>query len=201
MKPIIIGIAGGSGSGKSTLAQALLDALAPDALCLVHDRYYRDLTPEEQVSPCSVNFDHPDALDTPRLLADLRDLVRVGRAQVPIYAFASHSRTGTESIDTKRFVVVEGILVFTDPTLCDAMDLRVYVDAPESVRLSRRIVRDMALRGRSEEQIRTRFEQMVGPMHETFVEPSRASAHHIVDGTAPLSETVASVLRWIKALD
>ena len=81
------------------------------------------------------------------------------------------------------------------------MDLRVFVDAPESVRLSRRIARDVVSRGRTEAQVRARFAETVQPMHEAFVAPSREAAHHVVGGTAPLSETVASVLGWIKALE
>lgn len=201
MKPIIIGIAGGSGSGKSTLAEAVLRALAPDCLHLVHDRYYRGLTAEQRISPDLVNFDHPDALETARLLADLNDLTRTGRTQVPVYDFASHSRIREEWVDVQRFVVVEGILVFTHPTLCARMDLKVFVDAPESVRLARRVARDVAERGRTAAEVRDRFAQTVQPMHDQFVAPSRQAADHIVDGTAMLSETVAAVLGWIKALE
>jgi len=200
VKPLIVGIAGGSGSGKSTLAAALVRSLEPDCLHLVHDRYYRGLTSEQLKDPLAVNLDHPDALETERLISDLASLQETGRAQVPVYDFPTYRRVREEWVTARSVVLVEGILTFVDPTLCALMDFRVFVDASDEVRLNRRVRRDVAERGRTEEEVRARFADTVRPMHERFVEPTYELAHLVVDGTATLAASVAEVLTHIKAL-
>ena len=199
MRPLIIGIAGGSGSGKSTLAAALVEALSPDCLHIIHDRYYHSLTCAQRKTLSHMNFDHPDSLDTLKLLSDLDDLCSKGSASLPLFAFETHRRVGEEPVTARPYVLVEGILTFADETLRERMDVRVFVDADEDVRLSRRVRRDVAERGRTEEEVRSRFASSVRPMHAEFVEPTKAQAHLVVDGTQQIEQSVAQVLSWITA--
>lgn len=177
MNPLVIGIAGGTASGKTTVAHRF--AAACQALLLSHDRYYVDF-PE----PRGANFDHPDSLDTPLLVAHL-DALRAGRpAALPVYDFPTHRRLAhTESVDPRPVIVVEGILVLADPALRARFDLRVFVDAPDDIRFIRRLRRDVRERGRTVESVIEQYLATVRPMHLTYVAPSRAAADLVLDGT------------------
>lgn len=183
--PQVIGIGGGTASGKTTLAAALADALGARATLLIHDRYYRSLPAGR--APLDHNFDHPDALDTARLVADL-DQLRAGRpTRVPVYEFKRHARADhDEEITAAAVVIVEGILVLNDPALRQRFDHAIYVDAPDDIRLARRLLRDVATRGRTPDEVVAQYLKTVRPMHEAFVAPSRAFAGLVLDGTAPV---------------
>lgn len=201
MRPLIIGLAGGSGSGKSTLAKALVEAMPRGCLHLLYDRYYRTLTETQRLDVDKVNFDHPETLETSRLLADLESLLTTGAALVPRYDFETHRRESDERVFAEPVVVVEGILTLSHPELSARMDVRLYVDAPESVRLGRRVRRDVAERGRTEAEVRHRFARTVRPMHEQFVEPSKREAHLLLDGTTAIAANVQRVLEYLKGLE
>lgn len=179
MKPhILIGIAGGSGSGKTLVAQRIFDELGSDKVIIIQqDSYYNDLghlTLEERKKQ---NFDHPDAFDHQYLIAQLKDLLAGKAVDQPIYDYTIHSRKKqTKRIGEHVIIVLEGILILHDPKLRKLMDIKVYVDTDDDVRLIRRIRRDVTERGRSLESILDQYENSVRPMHLQFVEPTKRYA-------------------------
>lgn len=196
--PLVVGIAGGTASGKTTTARAVAAHLGDRCVYLTHDRYYHSLP--AQVDPSTHNFDHPDALDTARLIRDVRALRDGHAVRVPRYDFAAHARLSddhAEPVEPREIVLVEGILVLADSALRDTMDHRVYVHTPDDIRLLRRIRRDLASRGRQVDEILTQYERTVRPMHEQFVAPSRMHANLVVDGTTSTGAMVAAVLGLI----
>ena len=165
-RPFVLVVAGGTASGKSSIVSRFVAATG--AAHLSHDRYYFDAP-----QPRGHDFDHPDALDTDRLVADVERLKRGESVDLPVYNFASHSRSGaTEIMHSAPLIVVEGILVLADSRLAALADLAVFVDAPEPVRFERRLRRDMVERGRTEESVRAQYAETVKPNHDRFVEPS-----------------------------
>jgi len=200
MRPILVGFAGGSGSGKSTLVQALVASMGDQCAHVVHDRYYRSLTAEQLQDVSAVNFDEPDALDNARCVADLNKMIIDGGAALPVYDFKTHRRVSEEWVPARPLILVEGILVFAYPALRSALDVRIFIDTPESVRLHRRIQRDIVCRGRTESEVTARFWDTVAPMHEAHVAPTLMDAHLVVDGTAPVAESVLLVTRFIRGL-
>lgn len=176
--PLLIGIAGGSCSGKTTFARRL-EVLLQDVgvLSVMFDSYYRPLDHLPLVERHAVNFDHPDSLDADLLLEQLRCLRRGEAIEQPVYDFATHARlASTKYSEPAPLVLVDGILLLAFPALVAELDHSVFIDAPESVRLARRIGRDTRERGRSEESVRAQFAATVAPMHDAFVEPSGAHA-------------------------
>ena len=178
---LVIGIAGGTGSGKSTLMENLVQGFAGHVTILSHDNYYKcrdELTYEERTK---INYDEPDALETD-LMARHLDALRHGQAiDCPVYDFSQHNRSDkTIRIEPRRVIIVEGILIFENEELRNLMDIRIYVDTDADIRLCRRVKRDVNKRGRSLESVLTQYQQTVKPMHEKYVEPSKAHAHIIV---------------------
>jgi uridine kinase len=198
--PFLVGIAGGSGSGKTTLARGLVASLGPDHVALVaHDAYYvdrRDLLPSERTR---LNYDVPEALDRELFRAQLAALKRGEPVVPPRYCFQTHRRDGAgEPIEPRRIVLIEGIMLLHDPEVRQAFDLRIFVDAPEGVRLGRRVHRDTTERGRTAESVITQCRLTVFPAHGRYVEPTRAWADVVLVNlaTAPaLVEVAASVIR------
>ena len=178
----VVGIAGGTGSGKTTVASRMVESLPPGASVLIeHDGYYRDRSAMSPAERASINYDHPDAMETELLVAHLDEL-RAGRTvQVPQYDFRQHVRKPeARSVPAAPVIVVEGILVLADERLRARMDLRVFVDTDADIRLMRRIARDMEERGRTFPQISEQYYRSVRPMHLEFVEPSKRWADVIV---------------------
>ena len=183
----IVLMAGGTASGKSSIVQCFVEDTG--AAYVGHDRYYFDVN-----QPRGHDFDHPDALDTDRLIHDVSKLKLGQSAELPVYDFASHSRTSAvELMNPAPIIVVEGILVLSEPRLVELADLTVFVDAPEPVRLERRIRRDVADRGRTEASVLAQYSNTVKPNHDRFVEPSKAYASLILDGTAPIEESMKTL--------
>ncbi|MCF0135196.1 MAG: uridine kinase [Lachnospiraceae bacterium] len=178
---LTIGIAGGSGSGKSTLVDSLMEHFGEDICILHHDNYYRahdDLTYEER---CGLNYDHPDAFET-ALMTEQLELLRKGRPiRCPVYDFTVHNRSN-EILDVfpGKVILVEGILIFTEPALTCQMDIKVFVDTDADIRLGRRVLRDTKERGRSIQSVVDQWENTVKPMHELYVEPSKKNADIVV---------------------
>ena len=145
MNTIIIGIAGGTGSGKTTLTERLRDHFGIDEVSVInHDSYYKrhDELPYEE--RCKLNYDHPDSFDTPLMVAHLRELRAGHPVQVPVYDYTIHNRSNeTVLVRPAPVIIVEGILIFDSPELCDLMDMKVFVDTDADVRILRRIVRDV----------------------------------------------------------
>ena len=186
--PFIVVIAGGTASGKTTIVRRLVDRTG--AAHISHDRYYFDAP-----NPRGHDFDHPSALDTDRLVEDVVRLKDGRAADLPVYEFASHSRTSAfERLQPRPIVVVEGILVLADRRVAALADLTVFVDAPEPVRFARRLRRDMGERGRTEASVREQYATTVKPNHERFVEPCKAWASMVLDGTADPDDSVDALL-------
>lgn len=202
--PFCVGIAGGTGAGKSALAAALAVAFGTDrVLRIAQDAYYRDRPDQSDDARAALNFDHPEALEMELLVAQLTDL-RAGRAvDVPVYDFATHRRSAEKwRAEPRALVVVDGILALADPLLRACFDLRIFVDAPEELRLARRLARDVHERGRSEASVRAQFAATVQPMHAQFVEPSRAHADLVLANAGELAlASHALVARLRELLD
>jgi uridine kinase len=182
MSSTVIGVAGGSGSGKTTVAQRMLDELGSARACVLHhDRYYRerlDLTFEER---CTLNFDHPHALDTDLLLEHVRALKAGQAIDAPVYDFSRHARYAhTDRIEPRQTIILEGILVLAEASLRELLDVKVFVDTDPDVRFIRRMLRDTSERGRSVQSVIDQYTSTVRPMHLEFVEPSRRYADVIV---------------------
>ena len=178
---LVIGIAGGTGSGKTTLMDNLVKRFGDNVTVLSHDNYYRrrdDMTLEER---SKVNYDEPAALETDLMVRHL-DKLRQGEAiECPVYDFSQHNRSNkTTTIEPKRVIIVEGILIFEDDALRDLMDIRIFVDTDADVRLGRRILRDVEERGRTLQSVLDQYQTTVKPMHEMYVEPSKKYAHLVV---------------------
>jgi uridine kinase len=180
--PVIIGIAGGTGSGKTTIASVILDRVGAERIAvLAHDAYYKDLSDLPETHREAINFDHPDSLETDLLVEHLRQL-RAGKSvQVPVYDFTAHTRTDlTMQINPQPVILVEGILVFTEPELTELLDVKIFVDTPPDIRFIRRLQRDIEERGRTVTSVIHQYETTVRPMHEEFVEPSKRQADVII---------------------
>lgn len=180
--PITIGVAGGSGSGKTTLVKLLLERIGHDKISyLQHDSYYYDLSELPREQRATVNFDHPNSLDTDLLIEHVNTLRKYEPVEVPIYDFSTHTRTDqVRVVQPHRIVLVEGILIFAEKGLRDLLDVRIFVDTDDDVRFIRRMQRDIRDRGRTQESVTAQWMQTVRPMHQQFVEPSRRHAHVII---------------------
>ena len=181
MDVMVIGIAGGTGSGKTTLTRKLKERFARDVTVINHDNYYKSHSHIPFEERCKLNYDHPDAFDTPLLIQHLTDL-RQGRAvQCPTYDYAIHDRSDkTIQLRPTRVIILEGILIFADPALRALMDIKIFVDTDADVRILRRVMRDVKERGRSLDSVVNQYLTTVKPMHEAFVEPSKKYADVIV---------------------
>ena len=178
---MIIGIAGGTGSGKTTLTLRLKERFGDDVSILYHDNYYKSHSDMPYEARTKLNYDHPDAFDTPRMIADLEALRRGEAIQSPTYDYTIHDRAWeTVEVRPTKVVVVEGILIFENRTLRDLMDIKIFVDTDADVRILRRITRDVKERGRSLDSVVTQYLTTVKPMHEQFVEPSKRFADIVV---------------------
>lgn len=178
---LVIGIAGGTGSGKTTLMNNLIKEFSEDVTILSHDNYYKrhdELTYEQR---CLLNYDEPAALETD-LMAEHLDQLRKGQPiDCPVYDFTQHNRSDkTIHLVPKKVIIVEGILIFENQPLRDLMDIRIFVDTDNDVRLCRRILRDVRDRGRTLESVISQYQNTVKPMHEMYVEPSKKYANIIV---------------------
>jgi uridine kinase len=180
--PMLIGIAGGTGSGKTTVAKKLLAALPVGRVALIQqDWYYRDRSHLDATARALINFDEPDALENDLLLADLLALKANRPVDCPQYDFASHTRRADrQRVLPRSIILVEGILLFAVASVRNALDLRLFVDTDDDIRLLRRVRRDIEQRGRDIGSIETQYLGTVRPMHQQHVAPSRAHAHLII---------------------
>ncbi|MDI6768205.1 MAG: uridine kinase [Anaerolineales bacterium] len=197
--PLVIGIAGGSGSGKTTVAQAILQRVGPDRIAfLQHDSYYKDLGGLPPNQRAEVNFDHPNSLESELLIRHIEQLKRGRAVDVPIYDFATHSRTErTFTVQPRPVILVEGILLFAEPALRELFDVKIFVDTDSDIRFIRRLQRDIAERGRTTESVIKQYMSTVRPMHLEFVESSKRYADVIIPeggfNTAALDMVVARI--------
>jgi uridine kinase len=179
---LIIGIAGGTGSGKTTVVHQIMNELPSTEVGIIsQDSYYKETTNLSYDERTKINFDHPRAIDFELLIQHLKDL-KAGRViNQPIYSFITHNRTDdTITTHPRKVMIVEGILIFTNPEIRDLFDIKVYVHADSDERLIRRLKRDISERGRDMEEVLTRYQTTLKPMHEQFIEPTKAYADIII---------------------
>ncbi|ONH62822.1 Uridine kinase [Streptococcus parauberis] len=181
-KPIIIGVTGGSGGGKTSVSRAILDSFSDARIAMIqHDSYYKDqahLSFDERIK---TNYDHPLAFETDFMIEQLKELLEGRPVDIPIYDYTRHTRSDkTFRQEPQDVIIVEGILVLEDERLRDLMDIKLFVDTDDDIRIIRRIKRDMVERGRSLDSIIEQYTTVVKPMYHQFIEPSKRYADIIV---------------------
>ena len=181
-RPVIIGVTGGSGSGKTSVSRAIFDSLNGHSLLMIQDdSYYKnqdDISFDERVK---VNYDHPNAFDTDLLIEQLGDLLEWKAIDIPVYDYVQHTRSKqTVHVEPKEVIIVEVILVLNDPRLRDLMDIKLFVDTDDDIRIIRRIKRDMEERGRSLDSIIEQYISVVKPMYHQFIEPTKRYADVVI---------------------
>lgn len=199
MKSIVIGIAGGTGSGKTTLTRRLQEHFGRQKVSVLpHDNYYKRHDALTYAQRCQLNYDHPDSFDTALLVEHLKRL-RTGQSiRMPVYDYTVHNRSDkTILVHPAPVIIVEGILIFTSPELCDLMDLKVFVDTDADVRILRRILRDVKTRGRTLDSVISQYLATVKPMHEQFVEPSKRKADLIVPEGGKNRVALDMLVKWV----
>ncbi|RPA59131.1 uridine kinase [Aerococcus agrisoli] len=181
-KPIIIGVTGGTGSGKTTVTRKIMEEFGDVSLAYIpQDAYYKDQSHLTMDERAKTNYDHPLAFDTELLNQHITALLNGQAIQMPVYDFTQHNRsTETITVEPKEVIIIEGILIFSDKDLRDLMDIKVFVDTDDDIRIIRRIKRDMAERGRSLDSIIDAYTTVVKPMHEQFIEPTKKFADIII---------------------
>ena len=202
MAPIVIGVAGGSGSGKTTVVRRIVDALADVRVTVLeHDRYYRDRNDLRLEERASLNYDHPDSLETDLMVAHVSALRAGNSVEVPVYDFARYARVdATETVQPGRAIIVEGILIYTDAALRALMDVKVFVDTDDDTRFIRRLHRDIGERGRTVQSVIDQYLGTVKPMHLEFVEPSKRYADIIVPLGGHNTVAIDMLLTLIRSL-
>lgn len=181
-RPIIIGVTGGSGSGKTTVSRAIYNELkGKDIQIITQDTYYNDQANMTMAERKKVNYDHPLAFDTDLLIEQLAALRNNQAIEMPVYDYKKYTRTNkTVHVEPTEIIILEGILILDDERLRDLMDIKVYVDTDDDIRLIRRIKRDMNERGRSLDSVINQYLATVKPMFHQFIEPTKRYADLIV---------------------
>lgn len=181
-RPVLIGIAGGSGSGKTSVTHSIHDVFKEHSVVVIEqDYYYKDQSHLEFEQRLDTNYDHPDAFDTDLLIEDIQHLLNREAIEKPVYDYALHTRSKeTIHIDPQDVIILEGILVLSDPRLRDLMDIKLFVDTDADLRIIRRILRDINERGRSMDSVIEQYLSVVRPMHNQFIEPTKRYADIII---------------------
>jgi uridine kinase len=179
---LIIGIAGGTGSGKTTVVNQIIKQLPTDEVCVIsQDSYYNatDNLPYEERA--KINFDHPRAIDFELIIRHLKALKTGNNINQPVYSFVTHSRTkDTVKTHPRKVIIVEGILIFNNKELRDLFDIKIFVHAETDERLIRRLKRDITERGRNIDEVLSRYQSTLKPMHQQFIEPTKNFADLII---------------------
>ena len=179
---LIIGIAGGTGCGKTTVVNQILNELPEGEVGVIsQDSYYKDTTHLDYKVRVKINFDHPRSIDFYLLTAKLKDLKNNKPINQPVYSFIEHNRTGdTIKTTPRKVIIVEGILILTNPELRDLFDIKIFVHADSDERLIRRLKRDTSERGRDLDEVLLRYQSTLKPMHQQFIEPMKEYADLII---------------------
>ncbi|MGH1385551.1 uridine kinase [Kordia sp.] len=179
---LIIGIGGGTGSGKTTVVNEIIKQLPENEVGVIsQDSYYNDTSHLNYEQRTKINFDHPRSIDFDLLCEHLKELKKGNEIDQPVYSFVKHNRTG-DTIHTlpRKVMIVEGILILTNPELRKMCDIKIFVHADSDERLIRRIKRDITQRGRDIDEVLARYQNTLKPMHEQFIEPTKEFADIII---------------------
>jgi uridine kinase len=179
---LIIGIAGGTGCGKTTVVNQILNELPEGEVGVIsQDSYYKDTSHLSYNERVKINFDHPRSIDFDLLTDHLQELKNNKPINQPVYSFVKHNRTGdTILTHPRKVMIVEGILILTNPELRELFDIKIFVHADSDERLIRRLKRDIAERGRDLDEVLSRYQTTLKPMHEQFIEPMKEYADIII---------------------
>lgn len=201
-EPLVIGIAGGSGSGKTTLAQSILHQIGENRIAfLPHDAYYRDQAELPYEERKKVNYDHPDALETSLLIQHIKALQAGHAIDLPVYDFVAYTRSAeTIRVEPKSIILVEGILIFTEPELRNLFSMKLFVDADPDLCFIRRLTRDITERGRPLESIIRQYLATVRPSYIEFVEPSKRFADVIIPEGGKNAVALQMVIARLKSM-
>ncbi|WP_368252311.1 uridine kinase [Enterococcus sp. 2201sp1_2201st1_B8_2201SCRN_220225] len=181
-KPILIGVTGGSGSGKTSVSRAIFNHFPDHSIMMVEqDSYYKDQSHLSFEERLNTNYDHPFAFDTDLLIEHIQKLQQYEAIEKPVYDYVAHTRSvATILQEPKEVIILEGILILEDERLRDLMDIKIYVDTDDDIRIIRRIKRDMEERGRTLDSVIEQYLSVVKPMYHQFIEPTKRYADIIV---------------------
>ena len=179
---LIIGIAGGTGCGKTTVVNQILNQLPEGEVGVIsQDSEYKDTSHLSYDERVKINFDHPRSIDFELLEEHLKELKKGNAVDQPVYSFVKHNRTGdTIKTNPRKVMIVEGILILTNPELRNMFDIKIFVHADSDERLIRRLKRDISERGRDLEEVLNRYQNTLKPMHQQFIEPMKEYADIII---------------------
>lgn len=198
----IIGIAGGTGSGKTTVVKKIVEALPPHYVAVVPlDSYYNDMTEMTEEERHAINFDHPDAFDWKLLIKQVNELRKGNAIEQPTYSYIKCNRLPeTIHVEPKPVIIIEGIMTLLNKKLRDMMDLKIFVDADSDERLIRNIQRDIVERGRDVKMVVDRYLEVLKPMHEQFIEPTKRYADVIIPQGGENVKGIDMVCKFIERL-
>ncbi|MDY4778061.1 MAG: uridine kinase [Prevotella pectinovora] len=198
----IIGIAGGTGSGKTTVVKKIVEALPPHYVAVVPlDSYYNDTTEMTEEERHAINFDHPDAFDWKLLIKQVNELRKGNAIEQPTYSYIKCNRLPeTIHVEPKPVIIIEGIMTLLNKKLRDMMDLKIFVDADSDERLIRNIQRDIVERGRDVKMVVDRYLEVLKPMHEQFIEPTKRYADVIIPQGGENVKGIDMVCKFIERL-
>jgi uridine kinase len=179
---LIIGIAGGTGCGKTTVVNKIINELPEGEVGVIsQDSYYKDTSHLSYDERIKINFDHPRSIDFELLVEHLKALKINTPVNQPVYSFVKHNRTGdTILTHPRKVMIVEGILIFTNAELREMFDIKLFVHADTDERLIRRLKRDISERGRDLDEVLSRYQTTLKPMHDQFIEPMKEYADMII---------------------
>ena len=198
----IIGIAGGTGSGKTTVVKKIVEALPPHYVSVVPlDSYYNDTSHMTEEERHAINFDHPDAFDWKLLIKQVNQLRKGEAIEQPTYSYILCNRLSeTVHVEPKPVIIIEGIMILLNKKLRDMMDLKIFVDADSDERLIRNIQRDIVERGRDVKAVVDRYLDVLKPMHEQFIEPTKRYADIIIPQGGENKKGIEMVCKYIERL-
>ncbi|PLR78058.1 uridine kinase [Bacillus sp. V3-13] len=181
-KPVVIGVAGGSGSGKTSVSKAIYDSFKGHSILMIEqDYYYKDQSHLPFEERLKTNYDHPLAFDNDLLISHLKKLLAYEPIEKPVYDYTMHTRSGEViAVEPKEVIILEGILVLEDERLRNLMDIKLYVDTDADLRIIRRLRRDIRDRGRKMDAVIEQYVNVVRPMHNQFIEPTKRYADVII---------------------
>lgn len=198
----IIGIAGGTGSGKTTVVRKIAEALPPHHVVVVPlDSYYNDTSHMTEEERHAINFDHPDAFDWKLLIKQVNELRNGQAVEQPTYSYIKCNRLKeTLHVEPKPVIIIEGIMTLLNKKLRDMMDLKIFVDTDSDERLIRNIQRDVLERGRTVDMVISRYLEVLKPMHEQFIEPTKKYADLIIPQGGENHKGINILCKYIERL-